>query len=191
MWRVPIALLLPSIGWGLCSAPRAGETRHEFRLLAGYSPASPTIIGSTEGRRFAMAELSYSYACWQWPATSVSVTAGVIPAAMVRQPDHWVYGFAVMPVGFFAEFARRRKVHPIAEANGGIVASTEPIPIRAPDATGLNFLFNFGGGVRWRAGERSAVTVGYRFLHISNAYTTAFNPGLDNNVIYVSYSVLR
>jgi hypothetical protein len=41
-----------------------------------------------------------------------------------------------MPVGFFAEFARRRKLHPIAEANGGIVASTEPIPIRAPDATG-------------------------------------------------------
>ncbi len=186
---------------GLCSAPRPGEPRHEFRLLAGYSPRSPTLIGTTTGRRFAMAELSYSYACWQGRASSLSFTTGILPAALVRQParavfgsespSHWVYGFGVMPVGFVAEFARYSRVRPIVEANGGIVASTEPVPIRAPNATGLNFLFNFGGGLRVKITGRRVVTVGYRFLHISNAYTTDFNPGLDNNVIYASYSLLR
>jgi ABC-type lipoprotein export system ATPase subunit len=36
-----------------------------------------------------------------------------------------------------------------------------------------------------------AVTVGYKFLHVSNANTTSFNPGLDNNVVYVGYSFIR
>ena len=33
--------------------------------------------------------------------------------------------------------------------------------------------------------------LGYRYFHISNAYTTSFNPGVDNNVFYVGYSFLR
>ena len=44
--------------------------------------------------------------------------------------------------------------------------------------------------MRWDIGSRSAVTAGYRFLHISNAHTTGFNPGVDNNVFYASYSFL-
>jgi opacity protein-like surface antigen len=119
---------------------------------------------------------------------------------MVRQPPQsentgkspdWVYGFGVTPVGLYAEFARSHRVHPIAEANGGIVASTEPIPLRGDGATGLNFLFDFGGGVRWQVSPRRAVTTGYRFQHISNAGTTNFNPGLDNHVFYLSFSFCR
>ncbi len=74
---------------------------------------------------------------------------------------------------------------------GGIIASTEPIPENQPNASGLNFLFAFGGGIRWNTGQRRALALGYRFLHISNAGTTSFNPGVDNNVIYVGYSFLR
>ncbi len=179
---------------GVCTGD--GQPRHEFRLLAGYSPEAATLIGTATDRRFGMVEFSYTYRCWSWNAVSIGYTAGVIPAAFVFQPrqtvipSHAVYGFAVMPAGFFAEFARRRRVHPVAEANGGILASTEPIPERGNNATGLNFLFNLGGGIRFAAG-RGAITVGYRFLHISNAGTTDFNPGLDNNVFYLSWSFLR
>ena len=102
-----------------------------------------------------------------------------------------MYGFGVTPVGFVFEFGARRRVYPLAETAGGIVASTEPIPIRAGNASGLNFLFYFGGGLRIRTREHSALTLGYRFLHISNAGTTNFNPGLDNNVFYLGYSFRR
>ncbi len=61
------------------------------------------------------------------------------------------------------------------------------MPVRAVNATGLNFMFDVGGGVR----IGRAVTLGYKFLHISNANTTSFNPGLDNNVIYAGYSFVR
>ena len=193
----------------ICGSASRGEPRHELRLLAGYSPFSTTLIGTATNRQFGLAEVSYSQQCWSWTSVSLSYTAAIVPVAVLRQPQqieavvsnqgiltvrsvpaHGVYGFAVLPVGFFAQFARHRRVHPVAELNGGIIASTEPIPEPGINATGLNFVFDIGGGVRWDVGSRSAATAGYRFLHISNANTTGFNPGLDNNVFYASYSFL-
>lgn len=55
----------------------------------------------------------------------------------------------------------------------------------------MNFLFDLGVGLRWETSSRGAVSIGYRFLHISNADTTSFNPGVDNNVFYLGYSFLR
>jgi hypothetical protein len=96
-----------------------------------------------------------------------------------------------MPVGFLVEFLQHRRFHPIIEGNGGILDSTEPVPEQGDNATSLNFMFNGGVGFRWNAAQRSAVTLGYRWVHISNAERTSFNPGLDNNVFYVSYSFLK
>jgi len=82
-------------------------------------------------------------------------------------------------------------VHPYLQTNEGIIASSEPVPINVTGATGLNFLIDLGGGVRIRTSERRAVSVGYKFLHISNGFTSAVNPGVDNNVFYVGFSILR
>ncbi len=165
------------------------------------------MIGTETGRRLALGGFSYSYRCWAWNAVSVSYTAAAMPAAILIQPAvtlynlyppyqrtegaHAVYGFATAPLGFTLEFARKRRVHPFAETLEGIIASSEPIPENQPDATGLNFFFDLGGGIRWNLTPRTALTLGYRFFHISNAATSGFNPGLDNNVIYVGFSFLR
>jgi Lipid A 3-O-deacylase (PagL) len=189
---------------GFCS-PSSHEPRHDFQFFGGYSPATSTLIGTTTDRRLAVAGFSYSYACWTWRSVSLSYTASVLPAAIMLEPSetlynfvfpylspaHAVYGFAVAPLGFTLEIAPARRVHPFAETMEGIIASTEPIPVNLTDASGLNFLFDLGGGVRWRVAPRQAISIGYRFLHISNAGTTSFNPGVDNNVIYVGYSFRR
>jgi hypothetical protein len=175
---------------------QSGQPRNEFEITTGYSPASSTVIGTVEDRKFVMAGFTYAHRCWDEKNVAISYAAGVMPAAIVVQPrqsgvnraSHSVYGFAVTPVGFVFEFAARRRVHPLVETSGGIIASTEPIPTNTVNATGLNFLFYFGGGLRVQLHERGAVSLGYRFLHISNAGTTNFNPGLDNNVFYVGYS---
>ena len=188
-----VVLALPgAIRAEFCSAnPAPQEGRHEFRFFGGYSPATATLIGVETDRRLALAGFSYSYRCWAWNSVSLSYTAGVMPAAILIEPSHSVYGVGVTPVGFTLDFSRRRRLHPFVELDGGIIASTEPIPERHRDATGLNFLFDLGGGIRWKVGPRGAVTLGYKFLHISNAFTTSFNPGVDNNVLYVGYSFLR
>lgn len=114
-----------------------------------------------------------------------------MPAAILVEPTHSVYGVAVTPLGFTFEFRPHGRLHPFFEWIGGLIASTEPIPYTGPDATGLNFMFDLGGGLKWDLSDSRAVTVGYKYLHISNAFTTDFNPGIDNNVIFVGYSFLR
>jgi len=123
-----------------------------------------------------------------------------MPAAVLFQPGeslpqfvsaHAVYGFAVTPLGFTADFGRRRRVYPFLQTNEGIIASSEPIPINVTGATGLNFLIDVGGGVRIKTGERHALSLGYKFLHISNGFTSAVNPGVDNNVFFAGFSILK
>jgi len=186
----------------VCSALSA--PRHDFQLLAGYSPVSSTWIGRTEDRKFVLAGFTYSYRCWKAREVGISYTTGVFPVAALLQPampnfrastpriipEHAVYGVGVLPVGFTAHFGRHA-IQPFFEMRGGMIASTEPVPINAPDSTGLNFLFDVGPGMRFKVGDHHAVSMGYKFLHISNAYTANFNPGVDNNVIFVGLSVLR
>ena len=193
--RAPQAALMflvaTTSAWaGICSAD-SSETRHDFQFFAGYSPVSATLIGTTTDRQFFLAGFAYSYRCWFWAPVSISYSGELMPAAVLFEPSHTVYGFAVTPLGFTAEFGRHHRVYPYLQTNEGIIASSEPIPINALGATGLNFVIDVGGGVRVKTNERHAISLGYKFLHISNGFTSAFNPGVDNNVFYVGFSILR
>ena len=42
-----------------------------------------------------------------------------------------------------------------------------------------------------RRGGWRAISPGYKFLHISNGFTSAVNPGVDNNVFYAGFSILK
>jgi Lipid A 3-O-deacylase (PagL) len=202
-----LMLLGESTSAGVCGTKVAADSpRHQFEFTAGYSPASTALIGTATDRRLVLAGFNYGYLCWDWHAVSVNYTAGMLPAVVVLQPTqfapvsriagqlvpaHSVYGFGVLPIGFVAEFGRTTKVHPYAEIAGGFVASVEPIPVNDLNATGLNFLFYFGSGARWNISQATSIDAGYRFQHISNAGTTDFNPGLDDNVFYIGYSMRR
>jgi hypothetical protein len=197
-----ILLFSAAPAWaGLCSSdPSPREPRHDFQFFAGYSPASATLIGTTTDRRFIVAGFGYSYRCWMWPSVSIAYSGELMPAAVLLQPgqylpqfvpSHAVYGFAITPLGFTADFGRGHAVYPYLETNEGIIASSEPIPINVSGATGLNFLIDLGGGVRIKMGERHAISLGYKFLHISNGFTSAVNPGVDNNVFYAGFSLSK
>lgn len=190
-----LALLPVCVHAGLC--PSLAGSRNDFQLFAGYSPWSPALIGTETNRGFVFAGLDYSYRCKDFRHVSLNFTAGAMPAAIVLQPltyspfgrpvaPHAVYGFGITPLGGTFDFVRHRKVHPFLEFGLGVIASTEPVPENQLDATGLNFLVVMGAGARWRN-----LSLGYKFVHISNADTTDFNPGLDNGVFYAGYSFVR
>jgi len=195
--RAILILLSAAPAWGAFCSPNGSrrttpsELRHDFQFFAGYSPVSATLIGTTTDRRFFMAGFGYSYRCWIWSGISVSYSGELMPAAVLFEPSHAVYGFGVMPLGFTADFGRRHRVYPFLQTNEGIIASTEPIPVNVTGATGLNFLIDVGGGVRIKTGQRRAISLGYKFLHISNGFTSAVNPGVDNNVFYAGFSILK
>jgi Lipid A 3-O-deacylase (PagL) len=188
--------------WAAFCSPGSSpaEPRHDFQFFAGYSPVSATLIGTTPDRRFFVAGFGYSYRCWVWSGVSLSYSGELMPAAVLFQPGqylpqfvpaHAAYGFAVTPFGFTADFGRRHRVYSFLQTNEGIIASSEPIPINVTGATGLNFLIDVGGGVRIKMGQRRAISLGYKFLHISNGFTSAVNPGVDNNIFYAGFSILK
>ena len=184
-------LTLPICTAGVCTSdPLPDEHRHEFEFYAGYSPASTTLIGTTSGTRFVEAGFGYSYRCWAWKPVSVSFTAGITPVAVVVDQARSVYGFGITPLGFRLEFLRTKRVYPFLQTDGGIIASTQPIPFDS--STALNFLVDFGAGVRYHPKNRKyAFELGYKLLHISNGDTSYYNPGLDNNVFYAGIVLLR
>jgi hypothetical protein len=198
----PLLLVTVPPAWAaFCSPdPPPSEPRHDFQFFAGYSPLSTTLIGTTTDRRFVVAGFGYSYHCWVWRDVSIAYSGELMPLAALLQPGqylpqfvpaHAVYGFAVTPLGFTAEFGRRHRVHPFLQTNEGIIASSEPVPIDVIGATGLNFLIDVGVGIRIKTGEKRAISLGYKYLHISNGFTSAVNPGLDNNVLYAGFSILK
>lgn len=71
-----------------------------------------------------------------------------------------------------------------ASASGGMIAFSSDVPVRA--SRRINFMFDYGGGVDFMRRDGRAVTIGYRFHHISNAGSGRVNPGLDANVLYLA-----
>ncbi|HWR00359.1 MAG TPA: acyloxyacyl hydrolase [Chlorobaculum sp.] len=55
---------------------------------------------------------------------------------------------------------------------------------------GLNFLNQFGLGAQVAISGNSALSVGYRFRHLSNAGINQPNSGINSNALVVSYSIL-
>lgn len=142
-------------------SPSTGTSVSNFAPVSACRPGSGVFSETQQGVTF-----SYSYV-----------------DTCTRQ---WTVGEALSPVGFEWNFLPRSKVQPFGIAHGGYLYSTHPIPDAS--AGSFNFTFDFGGGVElWRSAHRS-LRVDYRYHHISNHYTAADNPGIDNGLFQVTYA---
>ena len=103
-------------------------------------------------------------------------------AAWAQKP---IYAIGLAPFGLRFAIAVSRK-HEIfgASAVGGLW-STRPIP--DPDARAFNVTLEWGGGVDIAVVRRHSLQLGYKFHHLSNVYTAAWNPGLDGHVVFAGW----
>jgi Lipid A 3-O-deacylase (PagL) len=92
----------------------------------------------------------------------------------------------VSPLGFKINFGQQSWIKPFLAASVGFLYFEKDVPL--PNSSQFNFTPEVGLGVHWFVTPANAVTVGYRFHHISNAGTHRRNPGLDLNLIYAGYS---
>jgi hypothetical protein len=98
-----------------------------------------------------------------------------VPVLVVFQPGGAAYGIGVNPWIMKWNFVARGRVSPYIEIGGGLVFTTRQVPLGAnkfnfspTGAIGVNLL---RGKYHW--------SVEFRYLHISDAQITAFNPGTD------------
>lgn len=94
-----------------------------------------------------------------------------------------VYGFGANPIGVELFGPGMRAVRPYLGAAAGFLWFTRNTP--EPEARRLNATFEVGAGLRIARGKHHALLLGWKFHHLSNAWTAPYNPGLDGNVVYL------
>jgi len=179
-----------SAGTGASYALTKGT--NEFGLWAGGSPDSSKIIGSTENRNLLLVSLRYGRVLAAWESLSLEYTLDIFPAAVVFEPDRirrgrsTIYGAGLSPLGFKINFAQESWIKPFVATSVGVLYFVDDVPV--PRSSRFNFTPEIGLGVQFFLTPKNAMTLGYKFHHMSNANTGRSNPGMDSHVIYAGFS---
>lgn len=182
--------------------------KNEYSVWGGFSPDSNTFIqgtGRTPDARFGIVAFRYARRFNFSDAVNVKYTADVVPAAFLNYPDINIigpscptclpvisparptrYAFGVAPLGGQLNFRPRKKYQPFLGVSGGLLYMNK----RTPNYFGTRFQYtaDVGGGVEIRLKDKKALTLGYKYYHISNGDRGLTNPGFDNNLFYVGYT---
>lgn len=117
----------------------------------------------------------------------VSATPTPNAAKTVRRTT---YAVAIQPVNFKFIFFAKNRLKPYAQTGAGLLYASKPVPV--PYSKRFNFTGDFGGGLMYMLSEKRAVSLGYKYFHISNGNIGGKinNPGFNANVFYINYSFL-
>lgn len=168
------------------------EGTNEFGLWVGGSPDSTRSIGKTEDRRLLLVALRYGRVLAAWESTSLEYTLDIFPAAVVFVPEDarrsrsTIYGAGISPLGLKLNFGQQSWIKPFVGASVGFLYFEDDVPV--PRSSRFNFTPEIGLGLQFFLNPKNAVTVGYKFHHISNANTGRRNPGMDSHVFYAGFS---
>ena len=117
-----------------------------------------------------------------------------VPVAMVGDPHTgnghraYAYGVGGSPIGAQVNFVHFRRVEPFLTSGGGFLYFNH----RMFGATQFNFTAQLGGGVQlFSPSRRTALDVGYKYHHISNANLGNQNPGMDSHMVFIGISLFR
>jgi len=203
-------IVFPSVA--RCQIAENDEPKNEFGLWAGYSPVSLQVIGITTERQLGLLSVRYARTLWENHFASFQWTIDVLPLELMLQPKftkvvsttsppefffvpghrEYVYGGGINPIGPKLNFFRSHRLQPFIASSAGFVASVKRIPVDVPGGTLFNFTFDFQAGFQYYNSSHShAWMLGSKLHHISNAFRTNVNPGVDSIVIFVGYSFFR
>lgn len=181
---------------------------NEFGFWAGGSfKATTAFAGLTEAeasdRKFFLAAIRYGRTLYANDSIALQYTLDAIPLAVATgnitssttiggvttfQRDT-AYGAGVTPLGLQLDFANGSRVHPFIHVNGGLLVFNRSVPL--PDAGKLALVGETGTGVRIFTSERRAVTLGFKFHHISNGDRSGSNRGLNQFIFYGGFSIFK
>jgi len=92
-------------------------------------------------------------------------------------------------VGFQADFRPLRRFQPFLSTDGGFIYFLKRV--LSPEGSQWMYTIDFGAGFNIFHHQNQAITIGYRYQHLSNANISLHNPGTDANTFYVGVSRFR
>jgi hypothetical protein len=180
--------------------------RNEFGIWGGLSFDATTWIGYTPDARFGSIGLRYGRVLAANDSLAFSWTIDAVPVAVlsvnrftivptgsgtstVQRSRDRTYGAGLSPIGLKLNFRRTQTLQPFVNGTAGFLYFSKDVPVAG--AKQFNFTFDFGGGVDIVSDSQRAISIGYKYQHISNGHRSPINPGVDVQQIYVGYSIRR
>lgn len=204
LWGVAGALLLAMVGaLPVASAQEMGgpsvpaRTPNEIGVWGGGSVASSTMIGKWTDFDFGLLALRYARQLWGNDVVALDWTVDGIPMALLSLnrggspgntggPKDTVYGAGIAPIGLRLAYEGFEGWRPYLASSVGFLMFTERVPATG---TKFNYTWEFGVGAQAFVTDDQAITLGYQFHHLSNAYSGETNPGFDSNILYAGWSI--
>lgn len=190
------------------AAQQAGSEnrRNEFGVWGGISFDAPTWIGKTPDARFGNIGLRYGRVLAANDNLAFSWTIDAVPVAVlsvnrftvvstgsgsfiVQRSRDRTYAAGLSPIGLKLNFRRSQTLQPFASGSAGFLYFSKEVPV--PGAARFNFTFDFGGGVQIVRNSGRAITIGYKYQHISNGDRSPINPGVDVQMFYGGFSIFK
>jgi Lipid A 3-O-deacylase (PagL) len=156
-------------------SPEAGG--HELQVWAGGGHSVP---GGTSRTEVFDAGLRYGWVITgpHFPSLlkgRFEYTVDAVPVYMIFQPANTAYGAGFDPFGLKWNFERRGRLSPYLQLSGGVVFSNHSVPTFTNT---VNFTPSAALGTHI-LGEKYNWSVELRYLHISDAGLSSYNPGLN------------
>jgi hypothetical protein len=172
---------------------------HEFGAWWGLSLVSGPIWGYDKDVKYMPVDLTYSYRFLSGTKWNFRYAPEMTALAMLDEPNpaatdrlnqrKRTYGSGVSPVGLRASFLPESRVQPFFSTDGGFIYFVDRV--LSPQGSQFMYTIDFGGGIQIFRKARQALSIGYRYQHLSNANISLHNPGTDANTFYVAVSRFR
>jgi hypothetical protein len=169
---------------------------HEVGVWSGVSWFSGPIWGYRTQVHFVPVDVRYSYVMTAREHFTARYSPEVTALAWLDEPvldannnvigRKHTFGSGVSPVGFQVDFRPSRRVQPFWANNAGMIYFAQRV--LSPQGSQFMFTVDFGGGVNIHLAGHRALTIGYRYEHMSNANISVHNPGTDADTFYVGFS---
>jgi Lipid A 3-O-deacylase (PagL) len=185
--------------------------RHGDRLLgmsasASFYTAGGSSFGRIRNRNVYLTDLRAEWVLETIGPLGIASTMSVIPGALVTRRsgplrDCWpvrtggprrcvnaksgaAVGAGVSPLGIKLYWTQHERFRLHGSAATGLMLFSRDVPVAG--SRRLNFSADYGAGIDILTdGGSRAIVIGWKFIHVSNAYTARQNPGLDANILSI------
>ena len=175
----------------------AQEQQHSYSeytyWLDGAFGNGHAFSSTVDGRNYQLESRYERLIYWKGPL-AVRWVFDAVPASLVGDPHTsnghraYAYGSGGSPIGAQVNFVHFHRVEPFLTSGGGFLYFNH----RMFGATHFNFTAQLGGGVQlFSSNRRTALDIGYKYHHISNANLGNQNPGMDSHMLFVGVSLFR
>ena len=123
---------------------------------------------------------------------NVEAVVEAVPVLLAFEDAQTIYGGGFNLLLRY-DFATGTRIVPFLEGGAGILLSTPQSTDHRSQfrASQFNFTLQVAPGIRYFLSKQAALSIEYRFHHISDANTTQHNPGLNSDFVLLGFSIFR